>query len=126
MLNTLAPELLAIIFIVAGPPAACALAATSTMLLAVSRQETQVWQRFAMVLYGSVPYAFSHPPVVFTCRGYGMIHNNVERNRLFARMKCAVHSFLFSLLFLLVCVALQIKSRSLRYHTPRLCRIVVF
>ena len=36
-------------------------------------------------------------------------------------------SFLFSLLFLLVCVALQLKSRSLlRYHTPRLCRIAVF
>ena len=35
-------------------------------------------------------------------------------------------SFLFSLLFLLVCVALQLKSRSLlRYHTPRLCRIAV-
>ena len=34
--------------------------------------------------------------------------------------------FSVSLLFLLVSVALQMKLRSLRYHTPRLCRIAVF
>ena len=45
---------------------------------------------------------------------------------------CAPHgcslliSFLFSLLFVLVCVALQMKLLSLRYHPPRLCRIAVF
>ena len=34
--------------------------------------------------------------------------------------------FSVSLLFLLVCVALQIKLWSLRYHTPRSCRIAIF
>ena len=35
-------------------------------------------------------------------------------------------SVLFPLLFVLVCEGLQMKLLSLRYHTPRLCRIAVF
>ena len=58
------------------------------------------------------PVPKHHPPVLGLCLSLHWMQPSLL--------------FSVSLLFLLVRVALPMKLQSLRYHTPRLCRIAVF
>ena len=56
----------------------------------------------------------------------GRIHGEFLRTFFTQDVLFVLFSSLFSLLFLLVRVALQMKIRSLRCRIPRLCHIAVF